>query len=505
MSLDEPYKKSPSLKKYVLLLLISSLVTIALIVLLYYIGGYFYYRHIQRKLIKDLTPEQLEHYNKWRTEKITFPEEALEANPFSDSTKKAVKNFRQTWNTYKENAFNLNERFSIAKGENISRIPPVKDIRKALDNKDMEKFYSLLSEKWERKTTGSLELKDLFSEVHNFDPLITAYQDVVLNRDYEIDAFAEGIDPAINQEFPSPDYFAIQTVANLVQLKSLALADRKQYRDAFQYALLNLMASKAHPYSSVISRLIGNGILNLALESLKTVIKNCHDKEILKSALEAQMLVALRPSLIRPNAFQQTDFLGYIRHAGRLGIDVRIQGLTAPELLFEWFRVQEIYKERFVLPYIKDDKEREGIISSRKNMDKIIHYITGEKKPRQNYYNAIEALVASRVLLEIAAPNYMEASTREKYIRTRLNLLILHTDQELEVLDHETIPDQVKDLKPEAKADILQDLFSSDNESIKSEPFYYSIGPDGVDQKGEILYDPTNGTNSQGDIFIPFN
>ena len=500
MSFDEPYKKSPSLKKYIRLLLISSLVTIALIILLYYIGGYFYYRHIERKLFKDFPPEL---YNKWRTEKITFPEEALEASPFSDSTKKAVKNFRETWIKYKKDTPNLLERFIIAQGRKISYVPPIEDIRTALDNNDMEKFWSILSEDSEKKTTGSLELQDLFSEVHNFDPLIKAYQDVVFNQDYEIDAFAEGVDPATDQKFPCPDYGAIQTVARLVQLKSLALADRKQYRDALQYAQLNLMASKAHPCSSVISRLVGNGILGLALESLKTIVENCHDKEILKSAMEAQMLVALRPLLMRPNAFQETDLLGDIRHAKRLGIDVRIQGLTAQELLIEWFRVQMIYKERFILPYIKDDNERRNIISTGKDMDKIIRYITGEKKPRQNYYNAIEALVVSNVLLGIAAPNHMEASTREKYIRTRLNLLILHTAQALEALDHETI-EQLKDLKPEGKSDILQDLFSSDNESIKSEPFYYSIGPDGIDQKGKILYDPTNGAQSQGDIFLPF-
>ncbi|HBF33932.1 TPA: hypothetical protein DDW35_05160 [Candidatus Sumerlaeota bacterium] len=32
---------------------------------------------------------------------------------------------------------------------------------------------------------------------------------------------------------------------------------------------------------------------------------------------------------------------------------------------------------------------------------------------------------------------------------------------------------------------------------------YYSIGPDGKDQKGLLLYDPTNGATSVGDIYIP--
>ena len=32
---------------------------------------------------------------------------------------------------------------------------------------------------------------------------------------------------------------------------------------------------------------------------------------------------------------------------------------------------------------------------------------------------------------------------------------------------------------------------------------YYSVGPDGKDQKGMLLYDPTNGAGSLGDIYIP--
>jgi hypothetical protein len=36
----------------------------------------------------------------------------------------------------------------------------------------------------------------------------------------------------------------------------------------------------------------------------------------------------------------------------------------------------------------------------------------------------------------------------------------------------------------------------------KHDGVYYSVGPDGKDDKGEITYDPTNGTFSRGDICL---
>lgn len=47
------------------------------------------------------------------------------------------------------------------------------------------------------------------------------------------------------------------------------------------------------------------------------------------------------------------------------------------------------------------------------------------------------------------------------------------------------------------------DPYSSDIYAIDAESGrVYSVGPDGTDQRGAILYDPTNGTKSAGDIFI---
>ena len=34
---------------------------------------------------------------------------------------------------------------------------------------------------------------------------------------------------------------------------------------------------------------------------------------------------------------------------------------------------------------------------------------------------------------------------------------------------------------------------------------YYSMGPDRIDHKAKVLYDPTNGIFSAGDIFLPIN
>jgi hypothetical protein len=323
---------------------------------------------------------------------------------------------------------------------------------------------------------------------------------------YEFDAFSEGIDPSINQDFPAPDYKAIQVVADLIQLKSLALAESGEYAGAAAFAWVNLKASRVHPYSSVISRLVALSILDKGLESLEKIVRECPDPDLLQNIFEYQGVLTYHlPVLIRPHAFPQTDWLGYIRQAKRMGLDVRIQGLTAQQIFFEWQRAQALYKERFVLPHITDPRERNEIIAFRKNMDLVLNYIGDEKKSKKNYYYGATALAYSRIFFETAVPNYMEAKTMENYIRTRLNLLILETGKKLEALGRkDAILESGGKISDFIKRRCL-DIFSENGEPIKTGPFFYSIGPDGIDQKGEVPYDPTNGSQSAGDVFIRFD
>jgi len=538
-------KEKHTLKKYSLLLFVSILGTIIVIILMYYIVGYIYYKYTQHRLFKDFTVEKKEIYNTWVTEKIYFPEEALEAKPFSNGIKQAAGDFRKTWKQYKKDALDLKELFAILKKDKIIRIPPpqdkdmkeafsflskdeafsttgsirIKDLFSRFDNsefilealanvgrdKELKRILSSLSKDGAFPTTGSIRIKDLFSRIDYFEPLFKAYEKVLWCSDYEIDAFAAGIDPSLDQDFPTPDYIAIQATANLAQLKSMALVESGDFLGAARYAVLNLKASDANPYSSLISRLAALAIMNMGLESLEDIIAECNDQEVLQKISEFPIIISfLVPELIRPHAFFQTDWLGYIRHGKRMGLDVHFQGLTAREIFFEWQRVQALYRERFVLPHINDPEKRKEIIAFRKNLELLIDYLRNNRKPSQNYYYAAEALSYSRIFFETPVPNYIEAKTRENYIRTRLNLLILEIGKKPESPDQKDVTTKTSEPIPDAMKKIIRDLFSKKMEPIKTEPFFYSIGPDGIDQKGEILYDPTNGTKSKGDIFLPF-
>ncbi len=85
------------------------------------------------------------------------------------------------------------------------------------------------------------------------------------------------------------------------------------------------------------------------------------------------------------------------------------------------------------------------------------------------------------------APNLAEAVTRTRTTQARMQLLLAG-------LDGIT-----------GRGTPLDDPFSEMPLRVIEQPgatLFYSLGPDGVDQRAAISYDPTNGTLSPGDIFI---
>jgi len=93
---------------------------------------------------------------------------------------------------------------------------------------------------------------------------------------------------------------------------------------------------------------------------------------------------------------------------------------------------------------------------------------------------AIIALISS-----IAIYNYSQGITRSKVSRAMAEL--------------RSIPSILATGKSIPEADPWG------NPYLKNEPggYYYSFGPDEKDDSGIILYDPTNGTKSLGDVYLP--
>jgi type II secretion system protein G len=147
---------------------------------------------------------------------------------------------------------------------------------------------------------------------------------------------------------------------------------------------------------------------------------------------------------------------------------------------------------------------------------------------RRGGFTLIELLIVVAIiaiLAAIAVPNFLEAQTRAKVSRVKSDMRSLATAIESYRVDHNIYPRQgpantcviSADGLPEITTPVAHitafpvDVFHQDLGQIQ--PLGYGIctsgwtyfylwswGPDREDQNATLLYDPTNGTISTGDI-----
>ena len=135
----------------------------------------------------------------------------------------------------------------------------------------------------------------------------------------------------------------------------------------------------------------------------------------------------------------------------------------------------------------------------------------------------VVAIIA--ILAAIAVPNFLEAQTRAKVTRMESDMRTMAVAIEMYRVDHNKLPRQpppmtciiAKDGLPELTtpvsyiSSIQYDIFRSQagvpqpicyGTCTSGSQYWYvwSYGPDKVDQNAMLIYDPTNGTVSDGDI-----
>lgn len=153
----------------------------------------------------------------------------------------------------------------------------------------------------------------------------------------------------------------------------------------------------------------------------------------------------------------------------------------------------------------------------------------GRKRgPLTSLFELLIVIAIIAILAAIAVPNFLEAQVRSKVSRSRTDHRSLATAIEAYYVDNNAYPPSIEILHQGAvkylSTSFTDPYAASPNipmryligpealqrakESGLVPPDYqdssfwivYSVGPDGVDDGGRILYDPTNGTVSRGDI-----
>jgi type II secretory pathway pseudopilin PulG len=108
----------------------------------------------------------------------------------------------------------------------------------------------------------------------------------------------------------------------------------------------------------------------------------------------------------------------------------------------------------------------------------------------------------------IGIPNFIEAQGRSKVSRVQAELRSINTGLESYFVDWNKYPQRLEQMTTPIAyiTKIFNDPFNTSEtykyllDSGKNSWKIYSLGPDQTDNEGEITYDPTNGTVSEGDI-----
>jgi len=191
-----------------------------------------------------------------------------------------------------------------------------------------------------------------------------------------------------------------------------------------------------------------------------------------------------------------SDYIGIIRDIQRKGIKADIQGKTGEEILAECMRVQVEFMEKYVLPVQKSEVGRQNAKRNIQSFKFLVGIFGGSPRNFRELFGKAASPFVSQVLYSVAIPNTAEAYTRSRVAQARYDILMLETARRIQIIEGESPSEAVSPIK---------DVFANNGQIYGMADSYYSLGPDGMDQKASILYDPTNGTNSAGDIYLSSN
>ena len=405
------------------------------------------------------TAKQQEDFQLWRTEKLTFPEEVVAAEPFAEPTLDAAGLFLEAWEEHQTAA------------EQVERLY-------------QQSTYSI--------ETGSLtaaEKEALATQWSAIEPLLTAFHEMVRQDDYTVNVLI----PLQKQPGPSYDLAAYRPAITLSR-QLLALRNEKLFQeDRIAEALANaesiMLASRTERYSPLIVSMISILDFSKGVESWRQAVDHCDDPELLRQTLQRQHELAPATGFVtRDIPPEMLDQLGLIRIAQREGFEVEIQGLNGSELLGEGMMAEEFLNKDKAYPSI-DQAMLKGLT------------------PRStSLFARLAANYSLPVLYRISLTPSAEFYANDDEARVKFDLLRLYTAQKLYRLEQGEEPKSMADLVPDYLPEILVDIFSKSGQpylfnGLAPIPFFYSIGRDGIDQQGAQQYRANTGV-AAGDIFF---
>jgi len=357
---------------------------------------------------------------------------------------------------------------------------------------------------WEKTDVINNVLKNGWGpDSASLKPLLDAFQPV----------FAEvrkgaALEYARNVEYsgpatPVPNFLVAQTTAKMLCVEGRLLESQGKYRDALQNYITALTMGRDYgaPNATLIGALISIAVEDIALRQINRLVSsgNINDYKFLV-AYCLPRLKAIESSTVTPADAFRTE------QKCQLWVPRKFR--ENPE---EFKRSYPEMAEALNLdtPQLADNWEK----AVSKFWDIQLAYLeTPYWKRNQNEFKmkmdewAVSIYPNLQEFIKVAIPNYREADVRIYVTKSRMLQTQIATALEIARRQNGRYPQKLSDLVPICFMNLPIDPFSGNEFTYNLSPdaatyFLLGSGPTIAGTGGAIMYDPTNGTVSAGDLF----
>jgi len=430
----------------------------------------------RNRAFSDLSHRQRASYNEWQTKPYHFPEDIFATSTLSTETLSLARDLRDLWLSDCLDALDL-----------VHQVRP-----DASPDLTTQAVRILLTEEVQRR------LEDLA-------PLTDTGQALVRRPDYAFHAFpATWVSPIQMHLDSVTNLLCAQTVMKLLRLRAIHLAWNRDFPGALAAAEDALRASQCQPFARSIENLFCSSLSIGAIEAWFGIATDCDRSDLLLHSLNELRRIGPVPEFPQNYPLGVLDAVGEIQIARRTGIETNVQGRTAQELYGLIWRADALFLEREALPLaLRSPAVRRSILQT-------IHSYRFLAAQLGIEDGIGPETMTTQVSGWFLGPHFFSTQFRADEVRIRIRnhtaraaygLLQCEIANRLRALKGLGPATAQADIVPEYLSEMPRDPFSPDR-PLRLTPRPHSVGPDGIDQKIEIVYSPVNGIDSGGDLIL---
>lgn len=436
-------------------------------------------RELREQMTEEIIPaDKRQAYEDWRSQPLTFPEEAVTVEPFAVETEQAAERFNEQWADQQTSATEL-----------------------------ARQYWELTSDlKPAALTTDPGKVRLLARRVERHAAMLDNFAQTLARPDFAWDAIAPP-EPGMEMGTFSGFGLTLGSLPGRVTIRLLQLRGHGAALEGRADAVLRDTATLTR--AARIGRWTPVQHRGLALDAIESATRVWHaaaahseDVEFLRELIAAQNdMAGHAPFLADGPQVDASDSVGRLRLYARRGVDVTIQDKTAPELYGDTLVAAADWLQQRAAPDMTEDDRRK--LEDEINSIRLLAASFGARggPPGSFAMRWVSGLSLPMVFVS-AEQTLAQGALSERLVRTRLDLTRLATARKLFMLEHgrEPTADDLTAELPDAAA--LTDRFASGGARYAIGESMRSVGPDGIDDEGLVAYRAADGPGGLGDMIV---